>query len=124
MEIEKKLTGKFKPYFKHTVEQFAAWLAKQGYQFNYSENASGDATITVKFEYDGQYEQAARKAEEIEAGNDPQTSLDLGDGPEWPEGEYKGTVKEISAEYNVDPRAVIAAKLMAPPAGAADVVHF
>jgi hypothetical protein len=103
MEIEKKLTGKFKPYYHHTTEQFVGWLTKQGYQFSFNENAAGDATITVKFENDGQFNQAAAKAEEFETGNDPQTTLDL--GPEWPDdGEYKGTVRESGEEASENRR--------------------
>ena len=74
MIAEKNLTGKFKFESSEAVKEFSKWLVSIGQDFSYKEK---DYTITAKFEYDEDYQNAESKAFEFEKNANPQMSFDL-----------------------------------------------
>lgn len=77
MLAEKNLTGKFKFKSSEAVKEFSKWLVSIGQDFSYKEK---DYMVTVKFDFDEDYNQAESKAYEFEGEVDPQISLDLEGG--------------------------------------------
>ncbi len=75
MQIEKKLTGKFKPNFHETTNLLTKWLNNKGYTYSYACNADGVETITAKFEVDEEYNEAVLVAEKFERESNPQGEL-------------------------------------------------
>lgn len=74
MLAEKNLTGKFKFQSSEAVKEFSKWLVSIGQDFSYKEK---DYMVTVKFDFDEDYNAAEAKDYELEKEADPQMSLEL-----------------------------------------------
>lgn len=74
MLSEKNLTGKFKFKSNEAVKDFSKWLVSIGKDFSFKEK---DYMVTVKFDFDEDYNAAESKAYELEKAADPQMSLEL-----------------------------------------------
>ena len=74
MLAEKNLTGKFKFKSSEAVKVFSKCLVSIGQHFSYKEK---DYMVTVKFDFDEDYNAAEAKAYELEKEADPQMSLEL-----------------------------------------------
>ena len=74
MLAEKNLTGLFQFQSSEAVKEFSKWLVSIGRYFSYKEK---DYMVTVKFDFDEDYNAAEAKAYELEKEADPQMSLEL-----------------------------------------------
>lgn len=75
MKIEKTLTGKFVADFEQTITDFSEWLVSHSYNFTCN---SEKLTITVKFEFDSEYDEAVAVIKRFENKNNPQMTLEVG----------------------------------------------